>query len=155
MATSKEQLQADLSWDIDRLNVDPDEYGSDAALTILDDIQEQHTVDHSRAYAGADSDVTDVAAKDLLRVLQLAGGRLALVTWSSAGITSIGYRPDEQRFDVGQFSGIDKRMGNEYETYERATKGQAKDLLAWTTPTVVSREEAKLLPQLDDVEVVA
>lgn len=144
--------RAQLGIDLDHVPADPDRHASDSALAVIDSIETQSvSVDPVREYASTSGE-SDVATKHLLRILQLCDGRLALVTWSSAGITAIGYRPTEQRYEIGQFSGIDKRMGKDPESHERVSRSEARDMLSWATPTIVTREDSKLL---DDIEVVA
>lgn len=150
---SDAEMDNAVSWDLDRLAVPQgDVHASDDALAVLGTLDSQASVERVCAYA-SDGGPDNVATDHLLRVLGLVDGQLALVTWDSFGITAIGYRPTEQRYDVGQFSGVDKRMGNEYQTYERATRSEVKDTLSWTTPTIVCRDESKQLPDLDAGEV--
>lgn len=145
---SHEQLQSDLSWDIDRLSVDPGVNASDAALDVLDELGNATAVVAVREYAAGEMSGR-VATTYLLRTLQCAEGRLALVTWGSGGIQAVGYLPGDQRFDVGRFSGHAARMGNDPESYDRVARAEAKDELAWCRPSVVRRDESKLLPALD------
>lgn len=149
MAT-REELQDEAPFDLDRLPVGPDRKASEDALAVLEELEGQHvTVERVAAYARQKVDGR-IATKDLLRALQHADGRLALVTWSNAGINAVGYLPEDQRFDVGGFSGVQKRMGNDPEFYETATMSAAKDQLAWSKPDVVHREESDLLPALEE-----
>lgn len=145
---SRDEVRANLSWDIDRLIVDPGVNASDGALAVLDGLGNATAVVSVREYATGEGGER-VATTYLLRTLQRAEGRLALVTWGSGGIQAVGYLPADQRFDVGRFSGHAARMGNDPESYDRVTRAEAKDELAWCRPSVVRRDESKLLPALD------
>lgn len=149
MATAQE-LREILKYDVERIPLPGDEKVSDGALEVLKQIEGQHvTVERAIAYAQGDVGVRGVKTTDLLRTLQHADGRLALVTWSNAGITSIGYRPNDQRFDVGGYSAVRDMMGDDAEYYEQCSLAKAKDLLASGHPDIVRRDEAGLLEPMN------
>lgn len=152
MPVSKAQLREDLTWDVDRLTVEPGEHASDDGLALLEAYEgDAESIERVAAYARQHGVCQRVKTDDVLRVLQQTDGRLAAVTWTSGGITSIGYQPDAQRFDVGTFDGLRKLMGDEPESYKSTTRADAKDRLAGATPDIVTRDEAGLLPPLNEV----
>lgn len=145
MASARD-LGDELKYDPERLPLPGVEKASDDALAVLDGIADgRPCVERTAAYARRDETARRPTTTDLLRTLYHADGELALVTWSTTGITAIGYRPDEQRFEVGGYSGLRELMGDEPEWHERCSKATAKDMLTDTRPDIVVRAEADLL----------
>lgn len=155
MAVSREELQEDLPWDVERIPVGIGEHASDDALELLHDLADDHeSVKRVASYADRDGGQGRVATEHLLRALKHADGRLALVTWNSGGITAISYRPCEQQYEIGNYYGLAELTGDEPESHKFATRGFAKEELAGSEPTVVLRSESKLLDERE-AEVVA
>lgn len=145
MATA-EEIQDSIKWDLDRLPVGVDEKASERALGLLDELgSDSVIVGRVAAYARQDVDHRAVTTDDFLRALQQADGRLALVTWSSGGITSIGFDADSQRFEEGGYSAVRDIMGDECEFHNTLSRREAKDALKGRRPDVVHRDEADLL----------
>lgn len=144
MATARE-LRDDLKFDVDRLPLPGAAKASDDALAVLAECPDHVTVERVRQYARGDRAARRLKPADFVRTLQHAEGTLAVVTWTSAGITAVGYQPDEQRFDVGGYSAVRDMMGDDAEYHERTTRNGAKDILVSTSPDVVARDEADLL----------
>ncbi len=142
MASARKLSEA-LKFDVDRLPLPGDAKASDDALAVLEDLPERAVVERVRTYARGDAD--RLRPNDFLRTLQHADGALAVVTWTNAGITAIGYDPAAQRFEVGGYSAVRDMMGDDAEYHEHCTKAKAKDLLVDTRPDVVTRSEADLL----------
>ncbi|MFW6435896.1 MAG: hypothetical protein ACOCY1_05890 [Halovenus sp.] len=139
----------DLPWDLNKwLVVDPGERATDHAIEILDDAgpAERVTLKRVLEYASGERHARAVKPNDWARVLEHADGRLALVSWSSWGVTEIGLKedPDQRRqFDVWMFSAL-----RDDEQRDDATSAGVSDLLRGSSPSIVPVWESHLRPEI-------
>lgn len=150
MAT-RQEVQDAVKFDLDRLPVGFDAKVSEDALAILNEHEANSVcVERVADYARQELVREAVKTNDFIRTLERTDGRLALVTWSSGGIASIGYRPSEQRFEVGSYSSVRDIMGDDPESHARKLTSEVREELHGRRPDVVCRDEADLLEPLND-----
>lgn len=145
----------DVSWPIDeQLVVDADQRATEHAVSILEGARPDDRVSVRRVleYARGDRPAHAVKDADWLRAIEHSDGRLAVVTWSSAGITEIGLKTDAEDhrrpFEVWLYSGIRERMGEEPIETDDATGRGATQILEGARPTIVPVWETHLRPEI-------
>lgn len=150
MAT-RQRASRNVQWDAERHPTGFESSASQAALDILDDLRdESRALACVRDYAFDERPRDKVKNEHFVAALRASEGELALVTWDSMGITSIGYRPDRDQFDVGGYSAVDDHAGLGSEYYEYASRRSVTELLFSNHVDIVLRSEDKQLPGLDE-----
>ncbi|WP_220132688.1 DNA cytosine methyltransferase [Halorhabdus salina] len=139
----------DLPWSVDEwLVIEPGERATDHAIDILEDAgpSERVTVQRVLEFARGERPARAVKPTDWARVLEHTDGRLALVTWSSGGVSEVGLKddPDQRRaFDVWMFSAL-----REGEQRDDATSAGVSDLLRGSKPAIVPVWDSHLRPEM-------
>ncbi|WP_284009529.1 hypothetical protein [Haloarcula pelagica] len=135
----------DLPFSTDRLPLPIGQPASDRALAVLDEIVDGRvTVSRVREVCQEDAPASAAGATDWSRTLSHADGELVAVTWSSTGVTEIGYDPDDESYEVVGWSALQATMGNDARFAESASAAKARDLLGGA-PQLIHREESDRL----------
>ena len=142
-------IEDDLPWSLDEwLVIDVDEQATDHAIEILEESGPDRRVSVKRVleYARGERPARAIKSNDWTRVLEHTDGRLALVSWSSGGVTEIGLKddPDQRRaYDVWMFSALRER-----EMTDDASSAGVSDLLRGSSPAIVPVWESHLRPDI-------
>lgn len=135
----------DLPFDAEQLPLPIGQPASELALDILDEIVDGRvTVSRVREVCQEEAPASAAGANDWSRTLAHADGELVAVTWSSTGVTEIGYDPDDDSFEVVGWSALQATMGNDARFAETASASKARDLLGGA-PQLIHREESDRL----------
>ena len=145
MATTDEVVD-DLPFSADRLPLPVNQPASEAAIAALEAAKpdQRATVERVLRVCRDEAPARSASARDWVRALEHAEGRVVATTWSSTGVTHVGLDPDggRQPYDVGGFSALgDDGM----EFLDAASAAAAKDILTGE-PQAIAREESDLLP---------
>ncbi|MFC6975852.1 hypothetical protein ACFQL1_16070 [Halomicroarcula sp. GCM10025709] len=135
----------DLPFDAERLPLPLGQPASDRALAVLDEIAANRaTVHRVREVCQEDAPASAAGATDWTRTLAHADGELVATTWSSTGVTEVGYDPEDESYEVVGWSALAETMGNDARFAESASASKARDLLGGA-PQLIHREESDRL----------
>lgn len=144
----------DVSWPLgEQLVVDPGQHATDDAIDILKaaDPDQRVSVQRVLEYARGERSAHDVPVADWIRVIDHSDGRLAIVSWTSAGITEIGRKrdaDDRRPYEIWMYSGLRDRMGDDPIQTDDASSRSARQLIEGRSPAVVPATETHLRPEI-------
>ncbi|WP_324757146.1 hypothetical protein [Haloarcula montana] len=135
----------DLPFSTERLPLPIGQPASDQALAVLEEIVDgRPTVHRVREVCQEEAPDSAAGATDWSRTLAHADGELVAVTWSSTGVTEVGYDAGDDSFEVVGWSKLAETMGNDARFAETASAAKARDLLGGA-PQLIHREESDRL----------